>query len=213
MSKRLEANAALRALAHLHASATIEGDAPGRRVHPLTEWAVLSALVSYSRKAQPVWPSLWELSAVAHCSVRSTQRALKWLTGRGIVTVVVVPPADRFRGARNAYALPVEPTTPVQSAHWRTLDSARRDAWRDKVDPKRRAQKAREATAADMPRGAAVFVSSHVMDEADRCDRLLLMRDGLIIADDTPERIREKTRTDDIESAFLALVVETGDRA
>ncbi len=57
-------------------------------------------------------------------------------------------------------------------------------------------------------RGAAVFVSSHVMDEADRCDRLLLMRDGRIIADDTPDRIREKTRTDDIESAFLALVRE-----
>jgi len=54
--------------------------------------------------------------------------------------------------------------------------------------------------------GAAVFVSSHVMDEADRCDRLLLMREGRIIADDTPQRIREKTRTDDIESAFLALV-------
>jgi ABC-2 type transport system ATP-binding protein len=54
--------------------------------------------------------------------------------------------------------------------------------------------------------GAAVFVSSHVMDEADRCDRLLLMRDGRIIADDTPAHIREKTGTDDIESAFLALV-------
>jgi ABC-2 type transport system ATP-binding protein len=62
-------------------------------------------------------------------------------------------------------------------------------------------------------KGAAVFVSSHVMDEADRCDRLLLMRDGRIIADDTPDRIREKTRTDDIESAFLALVEETGDQS
>jgi ABC-2 type transport system ATP-binding protein len=54
--------------------------------------------------------------------------------------------------------------------------------------------------------GAAVFVSSHVMDEADRCDRLLLMREGRIIADDTPDRIREQTHTGDIESAFLALV-------
>ena len=36
--------------------------------------------------------------------------------------------------------------------------------------------------------GAAVFVSSHVMDEAERCDRLLLMREGAIIADDTPDR-------------------------
>jgi len=61
--------------------------------------------------------------------------------------------------------------------------------------------------------GAAVFVSSHVMDEAERCDRLLLMREGRIIADDTPQRIREETRTDDIESAFLALVEHAADPA
>jgi ABC-2 type transport system ATP-binding protein len=54
--------------------------------------------------------------------------------------------------------------------------------------------------------GAAVFVSSHVMDEADRCDRLLLMREGRIIADGSPARIREQTGTADVESAFLALV-------
>jgi ABC-2 type transport system ATP-binding protein len=54
--------------------------------------------------------------------------------------------------------------------------------------------------------GAAVFVSSHVMDEADRCDRLLLMREGRIIADDTPEGIRRQTGSPDVESAFLALV-------
>lgn len=54
--------------------------------------------------------------------------------------------------------------------------------------------------------GAAVFVSSHVMDEADRCDRLLLMREGRIIADDTPDGILTLTHTDDVESAFLALV-------
>ncbi|GAA2148732.1 ABC transporter ATP-binding protein [Nocardioides koreensis] len=56
--------------------------------------------------------------------------------------------------------------------------------------------------------GAAVFVSSHVMDEADRCDRLLLMRDGRIIADGSPSEIRQKTGADDIESAFLAIVEE-----
>ena len=54
--------------------------------------------------------------------------------------------------------------------------------------------------------GAAVFVSSHVMDEADRCNRLLLMREGRIIADGTPDQIRERTHTDDIEAAFLSLV-------
>jgi ABC-2 type transport system ATP-binding protein len=54
--------------------------------------------------------------------------------------------------------------------------------------------------------GAAVLVSSHVMDEAERCDRLLLMRQGRIIADDTPAEILAATGTDDMESAFLALV-------
>ncbi len=54
--------------------------------------------------------------------------------------------------------------------------------------------------------GSAVFVSSHVMDEADRCDRLLLMREGLIIADDTPDAIKRSTGADDIEQAFLSLV-------
>ena len=56
--------------------------------------------------------------------------------------------------------------------------------------------------------GAAVFVSSHVMDEADRCDRLLLMREGRIIADGSPAEIRQKTGADDIESAFLTIVAE-----
>jgi ABC-2 type transport system ATP-binding protein len=56
--------------------------------------------------------------------------------------------------------------------------------------------------------GAAVFVSSHVMDEATRCDRLVLMRDGRIIADDTPTRLLEKTGAEDIETAFLDIVAE-----
>ncbi|MGH3316765.1 MAG: ABC transporter ATP-binding protein [Nocardioidaceae bacterium] len=54
--------------------------------------------------------------------------------------------------------------------------------------------------------GAAVLVSSHVMDEAERCDRLLLMREGRIIADGTPQEICEKAGVDDIEQAFLAIV-------
>ncbi len=54
--------------------------------------------------------------------------------------------------------------------------------------------------------GACVLVSSHVMDEAERCDRLLLMRAGQIIADGTPAEIKARTGTTDIESAFLSLV-------
>ena len=54
--------------------------------------------------------------------------------------------------------------------------------------------------------GSAVLVSSHVMDEAERCDRLLLMRTGAIIADGSPAEIRERTGAADIEGAFLAVV-------
>ena len=54
--------------------------------------------------------------------------------------------------------------------------------------------------------GTAVLVSSHVMDEADRCDRLMLMREGDLLAVDTPQGMLARTGTDDIEDAFLALV-------
>jgi ABC-2 type transport system ATP-binding protein len=54
--------------------------------------------------------------------------------------------------------------------------------------------------------GTAVLVSSHVMDEAERCDRLLLMREGRIIADGSPAEIKERTGARDVEQAFLALV-------
>lgn len=54
--------------------------------------------------------------------------------------------------------------------------------------------------------GVAVFVSSHVMDEAERCDRLLLMREGRILADGSPEQIKSAAGVDDVEAAFLALV-------
>jgi ABC-2 type transport system ATP-binding protein len=54
--------------------------------------------------------------------------------------------------------------------------------------------------------GTTVLVSSHVMDEAERCDRLLLMRDGRLLADDTPDGLLAATKTSDVESAFLALI-------
>lgn len=54
--------------------------------------------------------------------------------------------------------------------------------------------------------GATLLVSSHVMDEATRCDRLLLMREGRIIAQETPASLLERTGTDNAEDAFLALI-------
>lgn len=54
--------------------------------------------------------------------------------------------------------------------------------------------------------GTAVLVSSHVMDEAERCHRLLLMREGRIIADASPARIKEQAGADTVDEAFLAIV-------
>jgi len=54
--------------------------------------------------------------------------------------------------------------------------------------------------------GATILVSSHVMDEAERCDRLLLMRDGALLADATLPELLESTGAADVEHAFLALV-------
>jgi ABC-2 type transport system ATP-binding protein len=55
-------------------------------------------------------------------------------------------------------------------------------------------------------RGATLLVSSHVMDEATRCDRLVLMRDGAVLADDTHDALLRRTGTPDVEAAFLSLV-------
>lgn len=55
-------------------------------------------------------------------------------------------------------------------------------------------------------RGVTLMISSHVMDEAARCRRLLLMRDGELLADDTPEALRARTDSDDLEEAFLRLI-------
>ncbi|MDQ0795731.1 ABC transporter ATP-binding protein [Streptomyces sp. B1I3] len=57
-------------------------------------------------------------------------------------------------------------------------------------------------------RGTTILVSSHVMDEAERCHRLLLMREGEILAEDTPEALRSRTGSATVEEAFLHLVDE-----
>jgi ABC-2 type transport system ATP-binding protein len=55
-------------------------------------------------------------------------------------------------------------------------------------------------------RGTTLLVSSHVMDEARRCDEALLLRSGELIARDTPEGLLARTGTSSLDDAFLALV-------
>ena len=54
--------------------------------------------------------------------------------------------------------------------------------------------------------GTTLLVSSHVMDEADHCGDLLLMRDGHLIAHTTPTRLREDTGCTSLEDAFLSII-------
>jgi ABC-2 type transport system ATP-binding protein len=53
--------------------------------------------------------------------------------------------------------------------------------------------------------GATVLVSSHVMDEASRCDALILLREGRIVATGSPDELLRRTGARDLDAAFLAL--------
>ena len=54
--------------------------------------------------------------------------------------------------------------------------------------------------------GSTLLISSHVMDEASECDELLLMRDGALLEQGTPQRLREQTGEQDLGRAFLAII-------
>jgi ABC-2 type transport system ATP-binding protein len=58
-------------------------------------------------------------------------------------------------------------------------------------------------------RGTTLLVSSHVMDEADHCGDLLLMREGRLLAHTTPARLREDTGCTSLEEAFLSVIRHT----
>ncbi len=53
--------------------------------------------------------------------------------------------------------------------------------------------------------GSTLLVSTHVMDEAERCDHLLLMREGEVLAEGTPSELRAQARASNLEEAFVAL--------
>jgi ABC-2 type transport system ATP-binding protein len=61
-------------------------------------------------------------------------------------------------------------------------------------------------------RGTTLLVSSHVMDEADRCGDLLLMREGHLVAHTTPTKLREDTGCTSLEDAFLSIIKRSTER-
>jgi len=78
------------------------------------------------------------------------------------------------------------------------------------VDPQLRAElwDGLRAMAAD---GATIIVSSHVMDEAERCDRLGLILEGRLLAEGSADELRSRAGADRLEEAFLALAGARGD--
>jgi ABC-2 type transport system ATP-binding protein len=58
-------------------------------------------------------------------------------------------------------------------------------------------------------RGTTLLVSSHVMDEADHCGDLLLLRQGRLLAHTTPEHLRKETGCTSLEEAFLSIIRHT----
>lgn len=57
--------------------------------------------------------------------------------------------------------------------------------------------------------GSALLVTTHIMDEAARCDRVAMMRDGRIICDDKPEQIMGDTGCANLEDAFVLLASDS----
>jgi ABC-2 type transport system ATP-binding protein len=53
--------------------------------------------------------------------------------------------------------------------------------------------------------GTTILVSSHVMDEAERCDRLCLIRAGRVLAEGSADELKRKAGVDRLEDAFLKL--------
>jgi ABC-2 type transport system ATP-binding protein len=60
--------------------------------------------------------------------------------------------------------------------------------------------------------GVSLLVSSHVMDEARRCDRILLLHNGSVLADETPDELLKDTGTKDADDAFLTLIARDNAR-
>ncbi|MCW2752340.1 MAG: multidrug transporter ATP-binding protein [Aeromicrobium sp.] len=155
--------------------------------------------VGYVTQASSVYPDLTVRQNLAYFSALAGKSATA--IDETIGNVGLTPQADNLTGNLSggqrirvslAAALLADPDLYLLDEPTVGLDPVlRRDLW-----------KMFDNLASD---GKTLLVSSHVMDEAGRCDRVLLMRDGGLIADATPDELRAEAGTDDLEEAFLVL--------
>ncbi len=160
----------------------------------------LRARVGYLTQAPSVYGDL-----TVRENLRFFGRVLGVDEGRGeatIETVALGPYADQVVSSLSggqqarvslATALLGEPELLVLDEPTVGLDPVlRRDLW---------------ATFAELAvAGTTLLVSSHVMEEAEHCDELLLMRDGRLLAVESPDDLRRRTGREQLDEAFLALI-------
>ncbi len=79
------------------------------------------------------------------------------------------------------------------------------------VDPVARDAFWRELVRLSREEGVTIFISTHFMNEAQRCDRISLMHAGRVLACDTPEALRKERGTNTLEEAFIAWLEEASD--
>ncbi len=61
--------------------------------------------------------------------------------------------------------------------------------------------------------GVTIFISTHFMNEAERCDRISLMHAGVVLASDTPEALKAVKHADTLEDAFIAFLEDSAGKA
>ncbi len=161
--------------------------------------ASLRHRVGYVTQASSVYPDLTvkqNLRYFAAIAGTDTGKVTSALDDVGLADKAGALAADLSGGQRArvslAAALLADPYVYLLDEPTVGLDPVlRRDLWQLFAD-----------LAAD---GKTLLVSSHVMDEAARCDRVLLLRSGALVADATPDELRTQTGADDLEQAFLIL--------
>ena len=157
------------------------------------------ARVAYMTQASSVYPDLTVrqnldyFAALHHASAAAVEQALADV---GLTDLAARLTGDLSGGQRSrvslAAALLADPQVLLLDEPTVGLDPVlRRDLWK---------------LFADLAgAGRTLLVSSHVMEEASRCDEVLLMREGRILAQTTPADLLERTGADDLEAAFLAI--------
>ena len=172
--------------------------------------AVLRDQVGYLTQSPSIYPDLTIRENIAYFgrAVGLTGAELRDAVERTLTEVDLVALADQMVGDLSggeesrvslACALVGRPTLLILDEPTVGLDPVlRRDLWNF----------FRELAA----QGHSLIVSSHVMDEATRCDRLVLLREGEVLADVTPDELLARTGAPDADAAFLALIDAEADR-